>query len=99
MKGIVELFIEDRMWPDIYTWKPKTDKKQGDWDRFSTFFYDSDALILLRRRHLISTTIHNVTCEKHNLNVNILSSSLSVIAKISFYSSPIKTFYLKNSFE
>ena len=99
MKGIVELFIEDRMWPGIYTWKPEAGKKQGGWDRFSTLSYDLDALFLLRRRRLVSTTIHNATCEKHSLGVNILNSSLSVIVKAPFYSSPIKTFYLKSSFE
>ena len=36
MKEIVELFIEDRMWSDLYTWKSKVDKKQDGWDRFST---------------------------------------------------------------
>ena len=99
MKGIVKLFIKDRMWPDIYTWKSEAGKKQDDWDRFSTLFYDFDVLFLLRRRRLISTTIHNVTCEKHSLDVNILNPFLSVIVKAPFYSSPIKTFYLKNFLE
>ena len=79
--------------------KPKVDKKQGGWDRFSTLFYDSDVLFLLRRPRLILTMIHNVTCEKHSLDINILSSSLSIIVKTSFYFPSIKAFYLKNSFE
>ena len=36
MKEIVELFIEDRMWPDYIYMKPEAGKKQDDWDRFST---------------------------------------------------------------
>ena len=53
MKGIVELFIEDRMWPGIYTWKPEAGKKQGGWDRFSTdsiWFSGEEKILSLKQR-------------------------------------------------
>ena len=70
MKEIVELFIEDRMWPDLYIWKSKIDKKQGGWNRFSTLLYDSDVLFFAT----LSFSIDN----------NIMSHTKNTVSALTF---------------